>query len=226
MIADVLPVIWEAYDAGETILGEGAQGVLLDLNLGGYPYVTSSHPGLAGFTIATGIHQKDIQRVLGVTKAYQTRVGEGPMPTEILGKEGERLRDIGREYGATTGRPRRCGWLDLPALQYGVRVGGVNSIALTKLDVLDEFSELKICMCYSYQGKEYDTLPTADPEFMEQAVPVYMTLPGWMADTKSVRSFAHLPRRAQDYIMMIGERVGLPVEIISNGPERDAIITH
>ena len=153
MIGNPLPIIWKAQKEGANILGEGAQGMLLDIDLGTYPYVTSSHPGITGFSIATGLQQNDIQRVIGVTKAYQTRVGSGPMPTELTGKVGDKLRELGNEYGATTGRPRRCGWLDLPALRYSLQIGGINSIALTKIDILDGMDEIKICTHYEHNSR-------------------------------------------------------------------------
>jgi len=224
MIANPLPVIWDAQDKGKKILGEGAQGMLLDLDLGTYPYVTSSHPGLTGFSMATGLHQVDIQRVIGVTKAYQTRVGEGPMPTELIGELGETLRRIGHEYGATTGRPRRCGWLDLPALRYSVRIGGVNTIALTKLDVLDQISPINICTHYEVDGQRYQVLPTADAGFMSAVKPVFKTMPGWNTQTKGIKKFSALPPNAQSYVKEIEKSINVPIEIISNGPAREEII--
>ncbi len=224
MIGSPMPIIWEAQDKGKIILGEGAQGMLLDLDLGSYPYVTSSHPGLSGFSIATGLQQRDIQRVIGVTKAYQTRVGEGPMPTELLDNRGEFLRSIGNEYGATTGRPRRCGWLDLPALRYSIRAGGVNSIALTKIDILDQIDELKICTYYQHNGKRYQVLPTADADFLTAAKPGFRAMPTWNTPTKGIKDYAAFPPNAQHYIEEIEKIIGIPVEIISNGPARDAVI--
>lgn len=224
LIGNPLPKIWAAQKDGKRILGEGAQGILLDIDAGTYPFVTSSHPGLTGFSIATGLQQKDIQRVIGVTKAYQTRVGAGPMPTELGDETGDKLRELGNEYGATTGRPRRCGWLDLPALRYSLQVGGVNTIALTKIDVLDGMDELKICTQYEYRGERYETLPTADAAFMAEAKPIYKSLPIWDAPTFGVDDFDAFPAKAQDYVMFIEESVGVPVEIISNGPARDEVV--
>ena len=224
MIGNPLPKIWDAQKAGKRILGEGAQGILLDIDLGTYPYVTSSHPGVTGFSIATGLQQNDIQRVIGVTKAYQTRVGEGPMPTELLGEVGEKLRELGNEYGATTGRPRRCGWLDLPSLRYSLQVGGVNSIALTKIDVLDGMDEIKICTHYEHQGVRYDTLPTADAAFIEDAKAIYKIMPKWDGITEGVKEFDKFPQEAQDYVKFIEDEAGAPVDIVSNGPARDEVI--
>ena len=223
MIGNPLPKIWKAQKEGANILGEGAQGMLLDIDLGTYPYVTSSHPGITGFSIATGLQQNDIQRVIGVTKAYQTRVGEGAMPTELLGEIGEKLRELGNEYGATTGRPRRCGWLDLPALRYSLQIGGVNSIALTKIDVLDGMDEIKICTHYEHNGMRYDTLPTADDEFMAGAKPIYKIMPKWNSPTEGIKKFSDFPEEAQNYVKYIEDSVGVKVEIISNGPAREEV---
>jgi len=224
MIGNPLPIIWQAQKDGKRILGEGAQGILLDIDAGTYPFVTSSHPGLAGFSIATGLQQKDIQRVIGVTKAYQTRVGSGPMPTELANETGDKLRELGNEYGATTGRPRRCGWLDLPALRYSLQVGGVNTIALTKIDVLDGMDEIKVCTAYEYRGERYQILPTADAAFMAAAKPIYKSLPTWDAPTFGVDDFGAFPAEAQDYVKFIEESVGVPVEIVSNGPVREEVV--
>jgi adenylosuccinate synthase len=223
MIGNPLPKIWQAQKEGANILGEGAQGMLLDIDLGTYPYVTSSHPGITGFSIATGLQQNDVQRVIGVTKAYQTRVGSGPMPTELTGEIGNKLRELGNEYGTTTGRPRRCGWLDLPALRYSLQIGGVNSIALTKIDVLDGMDEIKVCTHYEYKGTRYETLPTADAEFMAEAKPIYKIMPKWDLPTKNIKDFANLPEEAQNYVKYIEESVGVKVEIISNGPAREEV---
>lgn len=225
MIANVLPIIWKYQDQGKNILGEGAQGALLDLELGGYPYVTSSHPGVAGFSLSTGIQHKDVSKVVGVTKAYTTRVGEGPMPTELFDETGQYIQKQGGEFGATTGRPRRCGWLDIPAVKYGIRITGVNSIALMKLDVLDELKEVEICVGYTVNNKQYKDLPTADPKFMSNAKPNNITLTGWQENTSGVKTFKDLPRNAQKYILTVQKLLGIPAEIISVGPERDATIS-
>lgn len=224
MIGNPHPTIWRAQKEGKRILGEGAQGILLDIDAGTYPFVTSSHPGLTGFSIATGLQQKDIQRVIGVTKAYQTRVGSGPMPTELANETGDKLRELGHEYGATTGRPRRCGWLDLPALRYSLQVGGVNTIALTKIDVLDGMDEIKVCTAYEYRGERYDTLPTADAAFMAEAKPIYKSLPTWNAPTFGADDFGAFPAEARDYVKFIEASVGVPVEIVSNGPAREEVV--
>ena len=220
MITNTLKVIWNYQDDKKNILGEGAQGALLDLDLGGYPYVTSSHPGASGFTLATGIQGKDIQRVIGVTKAYSTRVGDGPLPTELNNDIGDYIQRIGHEVGATTGRKRRCGWLDIATTRYGARIAGVTSIALTKLDVLDGLNEVKLGVGYEVDGKQHRELTTADPKFMGKAKVIYETLPGWQQDTTIARSFGKLPINAQQFIHRIQELVGIPVEIVSVGADR------
>ncbi len=224
LISNVLPVIWEYHDAGKRILGEAGQGVLLDLDRGTYPYVTSSHPGIAGFNIATGLKPQEVERVIAVTKAYTTRVGEGPLPTELKDSIGDTIRERGVEYGATTGRPRRCGWLDLPVVRYGCRVGGADSLALTKIDVFDGFPEVKVCVRYRVGNKEYTIVPTVDPEFMKNATPIYETLPGWNRETTKARSFTNLPKEARGYVERVQELADLPIELVSVSPEREASI--
>lgn len=223
LITNVLPVIHEAYYSDKNILGEGAQGALLDLDLGGYPYVTSSNTGLPGFLKTVGGFV-EVKRVVGVTKAYQTRVGEGPMPTELTDEIGEQIRKKGIEFGATTGRPRRCGWIDVPAVNYGIRASGTNSLAITKLDVLDDFDKIMICIAYEVDGRCYKSLPDADPEFMSQAKPIYKTVAGWQRETTKIRTFEELPSRAREYIKNIEELTGKPVEFVSNGPHRNQSI--
>lgn len=226
LIGNAYEVIQKAYAKGQIIIGEAGQGALLDLDLGGYPYVTSSHPGVIGFMISTGLTQRQIDRVLGSTKAYLTRVGNGPMPTELLDKTGEKLREVGHEYGATTGRPRRCGWFDAVATKYGAQVTGITELALTKLDVLDEFKTLKVCVGYAIDGKTYKEVINSDPAWMERATPVYKTFPGWLESTSKIRAFKDLPNNAKDYIHAVEEYVGLPIKVISVGPERDATFYH
>ena len=224
MITEVLPVIWEYHDAGKRVLGEAGQGVLLDLDRGGYPYVTSSHPGIAGFNLATGIPPREVERVIAVTKAYTTRVGEGPLPTEQDNEWGNQVRSLGNEYGATTGRPRRVGWLDLPTVNYGLRVGGATSLALTKIDVFDGLPEIKICVGHRVGNREYKRLPQADVEFMRTIEPVYETLSGWDSDTTEARSFEELPTNAQRFIETVQRHLEVPIEMVSVGPEREPSI--
>jgi len=224
MITDVLPVIWNYHSRRKNILGEAGQGMLLDLDLGCYPGVTSSHPGIAGFNLATGIPPKDVARVIGVTKAYTTRVGEGPLPTELCDEIGEKIRKIGHEFGATTGRPRRCGWLDIPALRYGSRVGGIDTLALTKIDIFDTFSEIKICIGYEVDEVKYVTPPEASNELLAKAKPILTSLPGWEKDTSSCKTFNDLPKNAQRFVMSVQEWAGKRIELVSVGSDRQASI--
>jgi adenylosuccinate synthase len=205
------------------VLFEGAQGCLLDLDHGTYPYVTSSSTIAAGACQSAGIGPTQIDHVVGITKAYATRVGEGPFPTELHGEQGERLRKAGGEYGATTGRPRRCGWLDLPALRMGVRLSGMQSLALTKLDVLAGMPEVTVCTAYKLDGKELDEPPT-DPEDLQRAEPVYQRLPGWDALPPNARSIGDLPPAATTYVQTISELAGVPFCLVSVGPDRSETI--
>jgi len=226
MVQNVIPLIWKMHDAGKNVLGEGAQGSLLDLDLGTTPYVTSSHPTIAGFGIATGIHANKVKRVLAAVRAYGARVGDGPFPTELFDKMGEHIREVGHEYGTTTGRPRRCGWFDIIATWYGARVAGATHIALTKLDVLDDVEEIKVCTAYEVDGQKYDArnLPTIKPRFLDKAQPVYKTFPGWQVSTRSVKKFKELPIKAQKYVLFLEKHVELPIKFVSVGPDREDTI--
>ncbi len=232
-VADVDTIVQDAHDAGERILLEGAQGALLDLDSGTYPYVTSSVPAsvAAGGSIGIGLGPTAIERVVGVYKAYQTRVGNGPMPTELFGEEAERLRDPANaqgqgEYGATTGRSRRCGWFDGVLARYTSRLNGVNSVALTRLDVLSQFDSIKVCVAYERNGERVHTLPAALPQQYE-VTPVYEELPGWRTDVSGVRSLGDLPANARAYVRRIEQLIGAPIDMISVGPQREqVIVTH
>ncbi len=206
----------------KSVLFEGAQGTLLDVDMGTYPYVTSSNSSALGLANGTGLPPSYFSDAyfLGVAKAYTTRVGEGPFPTELKGEEGEKLRELGGEYGSTTGRPRRCGWLDLVALRYAVQVNGLNGFVITKLDVLDQFDEIKVCVAYEYEGEILDTFPAAY-HVLENVRPVYETLKGWRRNTKGIRNPEDLPKEARDYIRFIEEYTGVPVVMLSTGPARD-----
>ena len=218
--------IERALDAGERVLFEGAQGVLLDVDHGTYPFVTSSHTVAGGVCSGVGIGPTRIDRVLGVTKAYATRVGEGPMPTELHDDDGERLQRVGEEFGATTGRVRRCGWLDAVALRDAIRTGGINALAVTKLDVLDAFPQVKIAVAYEDpEGERHDTLPAA-AEHLATMKPVYETLPGWEEDTSTVTEASALPLALRAYLERIAALCKVPVQIISTGPERRQTIIH
>jgi len=221
LIADVMPAIADYYSSGKRILGEAGQGALLDADRGTYPFVTSSHPGVVGFSLTTGIPAKNIDKVIGVTKAYTTRVGEGPLPTELLDEDGERIRSVGHEFGTTTGRPRRCGWLDVPALQYGAQVAGVDELALTKIDIYDDFDEIKICVAYDIDGKKYENIPSVDIDFLKNAKPVYEMVKGWKSKTSDIREYKEMPKEAQEYISKIEKHVKKHISIVSVGPARE-----
>lgn len=221
MAGDTLKAIWKYWESGKSILGEGAQGALLDLDLGGYPFVTSSNPGLAGFLRTTGLF-RNIQNVYGVTKAYSTRVGSGPMPTELKDSSGNHIQTVGKEVGTTTGRKRRCGWLDTLAVSYGAKISGSTALAIMKLDVLDELSEIKLAVGYKI-GKKVVKYIT-DPSIIEYAKPVYETFSGWKVPTTGITSFANLPLNARKYLLRIETVVGLPIKFISVGAGREATI--
>ncbi|HHO57042.1 MAG TPA: adenylosuccinate synthase [Thermoplasmatales archaeon] len=207
----------------KVVLFEGAQGFLLDIDYGTYPYVTSSNPVAGGICTGAGISPKKIEKIVGVSKAYTTRVGMGPMPTEEKGEVGDYLAKRGHEFGTTTGRKRRCGWLDMVALKYACMVNGVDSISITKLDVLDGLEEVKVCVAYEYEGKTLDRLPSSI-RVLEKCRPVYETLDGWDG-LKGVRDYTALPPNARKYIDYISEHLGVDVEIISTGPARkDTIV--
>jgi adenylosuccinate synthase len=212
-----------AIHKGQHVLFEGAQGCLLDLDHGTYPYVTSSSTIAAGACQSAGIGPTQIDTVVGITKAYATRVGEGPFGTELHGEAGERLRKAGHEYGATTGRPRRCGWLDLPALRMGVRLSGMQSLALTKLDVLAGMPDVQVCVAYKLDGKELDEPPT-DPDDIARAEPIYTRLPGWGTLPADARDVTDLPAPARAYVETIERMAGVPFCLVSVGPDRSETI--
>lgn len=224
-VTDTSLICHEALRRGERILLEGAQGSLLDLDAGTYDYVTSSVPTsmAGGAAVGSGIAPRDIDRVIGVYKAYQTRVGNGPMPTELFGQEGDRLRDAGQEYGTTTGRPRRCGWFDSVAGRYTIRLNGCHSISLTRLDVLDDFEMLKVCVAYNINGRRVDAFPSSRLA-LEAAEPIYEELPGWQEETSHCRRFDDLPANAQRYVRRIEDLISAPAALVSVGPERDQAI--
>jgi adenylosuccinate synthase len=223
MVRDVSLLLAQAMRDGRSILFEGAQGTLLDIDHGTYPYVTSSNASIGGVCTGLGVGPRAIDRVLGVVKAYTTRVGEGPLPTELAGDAGNRLRESGNEYGAVTGRPRRCGWYDAVAVRYGVRINGLDALALTKLDVLDGLPEIPICTAYTCGGRRMDEFPS-DLGQLAACEPVYETLPGWSQPTKGVRRFADLPDAARRYVARLEAITGVPAAIISTGSDRDDTI--
>ncbi len=207
------------------MLFEGAQGTMLDIDMGTYPYVTSSNSSALGLSNGTGLPPKFFtdSYLIGVAKAYTTRVGGGPFPTELKGEEGDRLRDLGGEYGSTTGRPRRCGWLDLVALRYAVEVNHFDGLIITKLDVLDSFEEIKVCVAYEYEGETIEHFP-ASLKVLERCRPVYRTMKGWLKNTKGAKELGDLPRRARDYISFIEDFTGAPVVMLSTGPRREEYV--
>lgn len=223
-IGDGVLEVNKAMEAGKPILLEGAQGTLLDVDHGTYPFVTSSHPVASGACLGSGIGPSQIDRVIGIVKAYCTRVGDGPFPTEDFGSEGQALRDRGYEYGATTGRPRRCGWLDMVALKHAVRVNGMTHIALTKLDVLGGEKEIKVCTSYSVDGEKMSDF-TTNTNILSRVEPVYVTFPGWTEDISGCRKFEELPQNAQDYVKAIEEMTGAAVALIGVGPGREETIS-
>src|SRR5712692_236116 len=223
MIRDVSLLLTDAMRAGQSILFEGAQGTLLDIDHGTYPYVTSSNASVGGVCTGLGIPPKAIGLVLGVSKAYTTRVGEGPFPTELFGEMGNRLRESGSEYGAVTGRPRRCGWYDAVAVRYGVRINGLDALALTKLDVLDGLDRIEICTAYRFGSRTITEFPSDSAE-LAACEPMYESWPGWSTPTRGVRRFADLPENARRYVARLEEVSGVPAAIISTGSERDDTI--
>ena len=223
MIRDVSVLVDGAMRAGQSILFEGAQGTLLDIDHGTYPYVTSSNASIGGVCTGLGVPPKAIGRVVGVVKAYTTRVGEGPFPTELSGEMGNRLRETGSEYGAVTGRPRRCGWYDAVAVRYAARINGLDGLALTKLDVLDGLDRIDICTAYRAGGRTLTDFPS-DVRQLAQCEPVYESMPGWREPTRGTRRFDQLPAAARDYIKKLEDVSGVRASIISTGSERDDTI--
>ena len=223
-IADTPPLIWEALDHDQLVVFEGAQGTLLDIDHGTYPFVTSSNPVAGSATIGAGVGPKDINEVWGVTKAYATRVGSGPFASELNDELGERLREAGGEYGTTTGRPRRTGWLDLVALRYAARVNGLTALAITKLDVLSGIGPLQVATRYrGPEGAEFDSFPYHQ-SILHKATAVYEQVAGWDEDITGVRRFEDLPQAAQDYLHYIEKFVGVPIVLVGVGPARDQVI--
>jgi adenylosuccinate synthase len=222
-VCDTTELLLSAAEAGKRILFEGAQGALLDVDHGTFPFVTSSNSSGVGVASGSGVPARYINRMIGVVKAYSTRVGGGPFPTELDNPLGQRLRDRGNEYGTVTRRPRRCGWLDAVALRYTSRLSGVDSIAVMLLDVLSGFDELKICTAYSIDGRQTNCFPSHVDD-LRRAVPVYETLAGWRKEITEVRAYDELPAQAQAYLKQLSELVQRPIELVSVGPEREQTI--
>lgn len=222
-IKDTPQYLNSAISEGKSILLEGAQGALLDVDHGTYPYVTSSSPTSGGACTGSGIPPNKITNVVGIVKAYTTRVGNGPFPTELLDADGEKLRKIGAEFGATTGRPRRCGWYDAALVAYSSMINGLDEVALTKLDVLSEFDEIKVCIAYELEGKQLKSFPT-DVERLSKVIPVYETLPGWKSDITKAKTFEELPLNCKNYLKFISEKSNINIKVISVGPKRSETI--
>lgn len=223
MARDVSLMLHEATLAGKAILFEGAQGTLLDIDHGTYPYVTSSSATIGGVCTGLGVGPRAIHGVMGVVKAYTTRVGEGPLPTELSDEMGQRLRDSGNEYGAVTGRPRRCGWYDAVAVRYGARINGLDALALTKLDVLDGLERIDICTAYRLGDRVIHDMPSEVTQ-LAACKPVYESMPGWDAPTKGVRRFDDLPENAKRYVARLEAVTGVPAALVSTGSDRDETI--
>ena len=217
---DASMLIHKALKGGKKVLFEGAQGTMLDLLHGTYPFVTSSSTIAGSACIGSGIGPHSVQKIVGITKAYTTRVGSGPFPTEIPGELGERIRREGHEFGATTGRPRRCGWLDLVGLKYAIRVNGITNIALMKLDVLSGHEKIEVCTAYKLDGQELKDMPISTID-LERAEPVYKSLAGWSEDITQVRSIQDLPQAARDYVQFLGTELATPIDVVSVGPGRE-----
>jgi adenylosuccinate synthase len=222
-ICDSAELVNNALTQGKSVLFEGAQGTMLDIDHGTYPYVTSSSATSGGATTGAGVPPTRIKHVLGISKAYTTRVGSGPFPTEMPDLEAQEVRERGKEFGAVTGRPRRCGWLDLAVLRYAKMINGIDSLVVTKLDVFDTQREIQVCIGYKYKGKPVQEMPALAEEY-EHVVPEYKTLPGWCQDTYGVKDAGKLPKAALDYLRFICDFLQIEIGMISTGPEREATI--
>ena len=222
-VADTATLLHQQLVAGKKILFEGAQATMLDLSHGTYPYVTSSNPSAGAASVGSGVGPRCLDKVIGVVKAYSTRVGSGPFPTELLDAVGDSIRETGHEYGTTTGRPRRCGWLDACVLRYARMINGIDCIALTRLDILDQLPVLKICTGYRYQGKILEEFP-ASLKVLGEVEPVYEEVPGWLTDISGVRKYQDLPENCRLYLEKITSSTGMRIGIVSVGPEREQTI--
>ncbi len=218
-VCDTSVVLNDALDEGKRVLFEGAQGVMLDIDQGTYPFVTSSNPIAGGVTIGAGVGPSKINHVVGVAKAYTTRVGDGPFPTEIIGEIGDRIREVGNEYGTTTGRPRRVGWFDSVVVRHARRVSGITDLSLNSIDVLTGIETLKICVAYEYKGKRIEEFP-ANLKVLSECKPIYEELPGWTEDITGAKSLSDLPDNARHYIERVSQLTGIPLSIFSVGPDR------
>jgi adenylosuccinate synthase len=223
MVEDTFSMVHKMVSEKKNILLEGAQGTMLDINHGTYPFVTSSSPSTGGISTGLGLPLTKVNRIVGIFKAYTTRVGKGPFPTELFDESGKKLQDLGHEYGATTGRLRRCGWFDVVEAKYSVQINGFTEITLTKLDILDHFEEIKVCIGYDYKGEKTDRMSKLISD-LSDVKPIYRTFEGWNQSTTGMGSYEELPEKACNYIQFIAAFIGVPVKIISIGPGRDEII--
>ena len=219
-VTDTSVILNDALDAGKRVLFEGAQGVMLDIDQGTYPFVTSSNPVAGGVTIGSGVGPSKINKVVGVCKAYTSRVGDGPFPTELSDEVGERIREVGHEYGTTTGRPRRVGWFDSVVMRHSRRVSGITNLSLNCIDVLSGLDTVKVCVAYDLDGKRIDYYP-ASLEQLKRCKPIYEELPGWEEDITGCRSLDELPENARNYVRRVGELVGVRISTFSVGPDRE-----
>ena len=219
LITDVTLAAYRHREAGDHIIFEGAQGAMLDIDHGTYPFVTSSSTAAGGAATGSGVGPRHLDYILGIAKAYSTRVGGGPFPTELLDATGKHLAEVGHEYGATTGRARRCGWIDLPALRRAIYNSSISGLCLTKLDVLDALPEIQVCTAYHMDGERLDIAPVGADE-LARCQPVYETLPGWQSDTVGITDYSALPEKARAYIAYLENALGLPIAIVSTGPDR------
>ena len=222
-VCDTIALLNDELAAGRKVLFEGAQATMLDIDYGTYPYVTASHPISGGVAVGAGVAPKKIDKVIGVVKAYCTRVGEGPFPTEQLNATGDQLREAGHEYGTVTGRPRRTGWLDACVVRYAGMLSGIDYMAITRLDILDGFDEIKMCTGYKYKGKIINEIP-ASLKVLAEVEPVYETFPGWKQDISGIREYAQLPEKTRQYLERMAEVTGIGLGIVSVGPNRDQTI--
>ena len=222
-MTDTVSLMNKYVEQSKHILFEGAQGILLDIDFGTYPYVTSSNPSPGGISTGLGIAPKRIDRILGVVKAYTTRVGEGPLPSELVSEEGDNLRRLGAEFGATTGRPRRCGWFDAPAVKRSIQIAGIEDVAITKLDVLDTLQTIKICTAYQCDGKRIDLFPFGI-DVATTCTPIFKEMPGWSQSLAEIRAYDDLPENAKKYLATIEELLGVRIAIVSVGAERSQTI--
>jgi adenylosuccinate synthase len=222
-VADTSQLLNRMIKDGRRVLFEGAQGTLLDIDHGTFPFVTSSSAAAGGASTGLGVSPKLVQRIIGISKAYTTRVGAGPFPTESLDETGEQIRKRGNEFGATTGRPRRCGWFDGPAARYAAMINSLDSVVVTKIDILDTFAEIPFCVEYKYRGSVLKEFP-ADIAMLSQVEPVYKTMRGWQASIAGLKEWAKLPPAAQDYLKFMSDYLETPIGMVSTGPSRDETI--